>query len=117
MASCLFNQIGDGLNGMKGGIVENDDIAYLKLRNENPFDPFDEEIAIAVASKNHRSDKCAIFEASHQINAFSCATVSTLLRLTALAFGCPAIRVNLIAVHARFINPDALFFWDFCKFF
>jgi len=108
MASDFLQECCDFLGGMKGCIVEDDYITLLKLRDERLFQPFDKEITIAISSEDDGGKQGIFFESSDQIDAFAGRPAPLFLCFTPQPFGCPAVGVNFVTIHARLIHPDTL---------
>ncbi len=99
--------------GMEGCVIENDGIAGLEFRDERLFQPLKKEVSIAIAAENDRGDQASIFQSCDEIDAFARGPIAGFLRFAPLPFGCPAVGVGFVAVHARLISPDALILGDF----
>jgi len=110
MASGVLQEACNSFGGMKRGIIENDDIARLKLRDECLLHPLKKEIAITVSGEDDGCQQRVFFQPRHQVEALARGAVSWFMRQTAYSSGCPAVRVGFIAVHAGFVHPDTLFF-------
>ena len=110
--SCVLKQFSDALGGMERCVIDDHHIALREFRYKRLLQPFEKEVAIAISREDDGSEQRIAFESRHEIDAFAGGSVPLFLCFTPLPFGCPAIRVDLITIHACFIDPDTLFFRD-----